>query len=556
MVSIFKNIIHLDTIKKINFSTIHRMANSILYLYEKKTDNKMTIIENSNKSPNKLEILGKICKDVNGKKPSKFNLERLAGLISRKRNDPRCGVINYDRFDSIFEEYERIKANNNYIDFDDMIHKSVEYIESFIPIRETFQRKYQYILVDEAQDMSITQYKLLKSIANLYSNIMLVGDDDQSIYGSSGSDPNILRYFYKDFMNTKLYNLNFNRRCNKTIVETSEKLIRNNRMRFHKEIIPIREEKNPIIIKDFKNMDEQVDFIVNEIKAKYLNGSSNTAVLYRDNYSIIQLLHTFIRKGIPFNLNKTTLTFFRHWIKNDIIAILLLADDRSTIQSLEHIYNKLDLYLNEGQTRKIISEHNYGEDIFRTFDKLRGFNNSIRKNMKKFERDLNNIRDLSGPQAIEYILERMSYFDYIKEIVSSESLQTSTQYRYIEIMKYFARDTRNVRELWNRIGKFQKNIMDSNERYSENRIYLSSFHGAKGLEFDNVFLIDMNNGIMPQAVVLSTINKTKKNTEQLQESRRLMYVAMTRARDNLYLLSSSKDNVSMFIKEIQRKEKK
>ncbi|WP_077368176.1 ATP-dependent helicase [Anaerosalibacter sp. Marseille-P3206] len=541
--------IHINDIEKVKFTTIHSFALSVISYYSYKTNIKFNILGNEQKS-----VIIKIYREINNREPSEIELEKIINLLTFINNNKLdshvniSGITLVDSFSSIYKRYEEIKKEENLVDYDDMIYVAYKLLKENFALNKYFSEKYQYILVDEAQDISGVQYEFIKQIVNFFGNIMFVGDSDQTIYSFRGSRPEILEKFGDDFSYSNKFYLDVNYRSSKDIVEKSKKFIEKSNKRFTKEIKANSNKNGNIYINQFNNEDEQYKFVIKEIMDKHMSELDETAILFRDSLSIIKPTCYLINKGVKFYSNIGEFRFFRHFTKNDIIAIILLADDKTLLRAFYQVYNKMGLLLKRQDIIKIRDEQLNGEDIFTTFRRLRGFTNEQRNLMNRFEEHLDEIVKMKPFNAIDYILENMEYKNYLSRLSKNVDYQNSIYYRYIDIMRFLTKNEPSIKTYWTWVGRLQLKIRESVINKNREAITLSTLHSSKGLEFKNVFIIDINDGILP--TYMSEINnKSFFNNHDLDEERRLMYVGMTRAKENLYLLSSGKK--SPFISEIE-----
>ncbi len=553
---LFNGKIHMLERNKVKFSTIHSFALSVIGYYTYKTNSKIHIIEKGHSRITKKNILKKLYYDLTKKEASAREIEKILETISYAKNNgwtkkTHRKASKVMSFEYLYNEYENYKTKNNMIDYDDMIFMCYNLLKDNYELRNRYQNKYEFIQVDEAQDMSYYQYKIARMIAGAAGSLVLIADDDQCIYSYRGSNPGLLMNFIKEYPTVKQFYLDRNYRSTKTIVEISKEFIEKNKVRFDKEIKSNSYIEKDLNIKKFNSITEQNTFIVDEIKDNYMDELKETAVLFRDNLSVIRLVHQMIRKRIPFYIKDGNLNFFRHWIKNDIIAVLLLADDKWTVESLMQIFSKFKLFITRQQVTDVYNKQLTRESIFETFNKITGTTTEQRRAMEEFEKHLDKLKYMEPSEAVNYILEEMKYKDYLGRLSSYSGYggyEKSTYARYIELLKYFTQGEKTITGFWNRIGKLQKNIIESTSNKDKNAITLSTFHSSKGLEFKNVFLIELNEGVIPSVM---SIGESKKYTgEELDEERRLMYVALTRAKENLYLLSA--DTTSRFVEEIEK----
>lgn len=279
-----------------------------------------------------------------------------------------------------------------------------------------------------------------------------------------------------------------------------------------------------------------------------MNELKDTAILFRDSLSAVQLIYYLNKYDIPFYCDLSDIRFFLHFIKNDIIAVILLAYDRTCIESLYEIYNKINLPFKDKDIQKVYKQKYEKEDTFRAFEILNAYYNKNQKEaMKSLEFQLNELSKLNPNQAIDYFLNNMNYKAYLTSLANKSGYAHSVYARYIDLMKFFTRNEPTIHTFLYKIGNLQESVKKSSENINKEAITLSTLHSSKGLEFKNVFIVSVNEGIIPSIPSLS--NPKTNQYDQLEEERRLMYVGLTRAKENLYILSYKKQ--SCYVNELK-----
>lgn len=532
--------IHSDLIAQVKFSTVHSFAMSIISHYSWKTGIKYRVAGNEGQQ-NINSMVSGIFEEIYNRQPQIAEIDRIISGISllnnKGSNINTMENSNIDNLGYIYRKYQEYKQDKGIIDYDDMIVLSIKLLKENLALREHFQKKYEYILLDEAQDMSKLQYELLKLVANRFENLVILGDSDQSIYSFRGSYKNIFADFYKDFPSAKRFNLGVNYRCPRNIVEVSSQFIEVGDKRTPKEITSFKKEDGMIKILNFENDEEQNRFIVNEIMDKYLDELDQTVILFRDSLSSIKLICNFINKEINFFSNISEYRFFRHFTKNDIVAATWLSYERNILLAFYQFYNKINLNLNKGDILKIKDNQYNNEDIFHCFRRIGGFTNKQRELMEELEKKLDYLATLKPYDVIDYFLYEMGYKEYLDNLTRGIGYENSIYFRYIEIMRYLTKNEPSIRTYINWVARLQLRVQESLSNKGKNAVTLSTLHSSKGLEYNNVFIIDINKGILPAYTTeIKTISSFY--GADIEEERRLTFVGMTRAKKNLYLLSS------------------
>ncbi len=444
----------------------------------------------------------------------------------------------------IYIAYEDRLKTNNALDFDDLIFKTIQLFANNIDVLDFYQERFKYIMVDEYQDTSTSQYTLIKMLSNKYKNICVVGDDDQSIYGWRGADINNILDFEKDFQNAKVIKLEQNYRSSKTILEAANFVIKNNFGRKEKSLWTKNEQGKLIDYEKCGTDREEAMFIANEILNKLKEGYSykDFAILYRANSLSRVLEEQLVFLSIPYKLYGGVNFYARKEIK-DIISYLKVLQNPNDGISLKRIINvpkrgigdatisKVNDYAieNDFYLFKALSMSNEIEDLGRKAKSVESFYNLMLDFMKK--RDKLNIPDL-----IDYILEETGYIKELKEEGTEEAYnRISNLEEFVSKAVEYEQNMENGEE--KSLTKFLEEValvadIDSMEE-DDNLVTLMTLHTSKGLEFPVVFIAGFEEGIFPTYRAI-----TNPDASALEEERRLLYVGITRAKQELYITNA------------------
>ena len=513
--------------KKSNFMTIHAFCYLIIRNYLKKYNRQLNLIEDE-KIYNKYNLVGEIYKKINNKKISKEDLNLFFQKISFMKNSlldsSYLDKVEISNIKKIYFEYERIKKEKHLLDFDDMQVYALELLKDKSLLR-SIKNKYKYFQLDEGQDTSILQFKILEKIVFPENNILLVADDDQSIYSFRAANPTYLLNFKKTYKNAKIMSLDTNHRSSENIVNFAKIFIRQNKNRYEKSFKSSRNEPSYIKTKTFKDFSKEYAYILEN-----LDKNKNTAILFRNNISAISLISFFLENKVDFSIKSNIIDFFESKIFVDMINIIKFSEDFDNIEIFSDIYYKISSYLSKDDIEK--SKYKaVNENIFDFYE------NSDIEDFKKdglfnIEKKLKHIRKLPMDKKISFIYKSLSYNSYINMISRKHEEETVNKDIYIESLIYFAKSCKNLEEIYEKIKiieKKSKSLLDTN-------IKLSTIHSSKGLEYDEVFIIDLVKNEFP--IILDDDNYE----ERLEEERRIFYVAITRAKDRLHLLSLKNRN--------------
>ena len=532
----FINTFGLKYLENAKFSTIHSFAYRLVIKYFRRKGMRVELLKD------KFRIINEIVKDVYNKEryqnTNKEEIENISNKISYFKNmlyDPKeykTYNINIRKFDEIFEKYEKYKRKNNLIDFDDILIYAYKILRNSKVQRDRLKNKYTYIQVDEVQDTSKIQHYIIKMISR--DNIFMVGDDDQSIYSFRGSYPEFLLNFQDDFPQGKIYYLSKNYRSDKNIVKASSKFIKRNKVRYDKKIISNKKDKNTINILKIDNKKESIEYI----KDKLLREES-TGILYRYNISAILPANLLLKENIDFYIKDSVNNFFNNNILKDIIAFFRLSRDGNDKESFKRIYYKCNSYFNKNMVQFIANgEGSVNQRLDMYFDT----NKRLEDNIGRFKENMLELSKLEIKEGIEFLLTEMDYLDYLYRLEDNGIIRYSNAKVILDILKELGIGIKSIQEFEGKLAELKNRLDLSNNR--DANVILSSIHSAKGLEYDSVFIIDNNHGEFPSE------NREELDFEKtLEEERRIFYVGMTRARNNLHILSSAKE--SLFFNELK-----
>jgi DNA helicase-2/ATP-dependent DNA helicase PcrA len=552
----FNNIFSGISDKKVHFSTFHSFCNSVVKDYEKMQGKYLSRIEGDEESKNnKRLILKEIYKNING---SQINDDELEGLI----ND--IGVIknkmiknlqefntNIKNFSQIYKSYETYKRENLLMDFDDMLTFAYAILQRYPNILKRYTGKYTFIQVDEGQDLSKIQFEILKLlVGSEEKNIFLVADDDQSIYGFRGAEPEYILSMEKQFNGCSFYYLSNNYRSTANIVEISSSFIKNNTERYDKKHSTCNEYKHDPFIVKTKDQSVQYNFIVDKVKEHLRENNSTVALLYRNNISSIPLAEALDRNGINFNVKQNKVFFFNHWVVQDILAFLKFSQDQTDIDSFWRIYYKMNRYiskamleyaLNVGYKNSIIDGILKNNDL-ETYRKMTLLN--VKSEFKKLSKK-------KPFDALNYIEKDFNYFEYVKDYCDDTGLFYDYIYSLFGVLKVMALKCRKITDYLQRIEEVKELLENPT---SGARLTMSTIHSSKGLEYDCVMMLDMVNSELPGESAIDLFREENK-AELLEEERRLFYVGITRAKEYLYLIypnfrNGFREERTIFIDEI------
>ncbi|WP_425447987.1 ATP-dependent helicase [Dethiothermospora halolimnae] len=544
--------------KRVKFSTIHSFAFMLIKEYAYLNNITYKLIEGIKGKFNKTHILKGIYRKFNNNYINDDKLEELLNSIGFVKNMmidisnfKDYDNFNIKNFDKIFKLYENYKRENNLIDFDDMLTMTLDILRNTPGLLKKYQNRYKYIQLDEGQDTSKIQNKIVQTLVNPKNNLFVVADDDQSIYGFRGASPKDLLNFKHTYKDAKTFFMEENFRSTKNIVSVCNDFIKSNTTRYNKNIFTNNDSKGPINIIKLKDEFKQYEYIINKL-AKDTN-FSDTAILFRNNISAITLAEVLNRNNIPFYNRDSKLSFFNHWIVHDIKSFIRLTLDNSDTTSFEHIYFKMKGYLSKASLN-YIQNRDRNTSVFDRLMDYPGFKPFQRNNISNLKRDFHKLSKKRPYHGILFIEDNLEYKKHLLDKCEKFNYSYDNIKNILSTLKTIALETTSFIEFLNRLDNLKSIMLNSKDNFNKNAISLSTIHSAKGLEFNNVFIIDLIDGDFPSSSSIENYNIG--DISDLEEERRLFYVAMTRAKENLDLITvkeKNRDRVSQsrFISEIE-----
>ncbi|SEN57943.1 DNA helicase-2 / ATP-dependent DNA helicase PcrA [Peptostreptococcus russellii] len=562
-----------EQIKKVNFGTFHSSFFRILRRYSG------VKLEDLISEVDRFKLIKSILKHL---KISNYSDDDVSDVLSEislvknemmKSSDFESQTFSQSEFQDIFRLYEKAKNAANKIDFDDMLILTYILLKKSPEVLNIVRQVYKYILIDEFQDINRVQFEVIKLIAEPSNNVFAVGDEDQSIYGFRGARPDFMMDFEKYFESAKCIVLDVNYRSRKNIVQLSQNLIKNNKNRHEKNINSNRSESGEIRYIYPKDTDDEANIIAKEIKSlvesenireekkssnneKKLFEYSDFAVIYRTNRQARAFVDVFMDNRIPFVLKDSARSIYDHWVSQDIISYLRIAANIGNNEDWSRIINKPFRYISKSAVSSALKSDDFFQSLMDNSD-IKDFQ---KKNLEELYDDLQYVRSLAPEYGISYIRSTLDYDRYIleycherkikaKQIVEIlDELETSAK-SYKSIFDYF-KHIENVRE---EIKKRTEKKTTSMDNIETDGVVLTTMHSAKGLEFKNVYVAGVNDSVIP----FIPSDEEKPKDSNYEEERRLLYVGITRAKDNIVISAPSKRfgksiAKSRFLKELDK----
>jgi DNA helicase-2/ATP-dependent DNA helicase PcrA len=432
-----------------------------------------------------------------------------------------------DVFKNIFNQYEGKLRRAGLIDFDDMLVFCYELLKDRSDILELWQQKFRYILIDEFQDINRVQYEIIRLLAKPENNLFIVGDDDQSIYRFRGAKPEIMLNFDKDYPDTKYVLLNVNYRSTRKIISGASRVVKNNQKRFQKDISTVNPEGDEIIYRSYKTLTEENTQVIQDILTYNQKGIpfQEIAVLFRTNTQPRALLDKLMEYNIPFSMKDALPNIYDHWIARNVIAYIQIAlGSRERAQFIQ-IANRPKRYL----SRDCFKDPTVNLEELKAMYSDKEW---MLDRILKLEYDLKLLGKMNPYSAINYIRKGIGYEEYLTEYANFRRIKVDELIDVLDELQEAAKNYPSFDAWFQHIEDYSKELqIQQKERNipNSNRVSLSTMHSSKGLEYKVVIIIDANEGITPHSKAITDAD--------MEEERRMFYVAMTRAKQYLHIYS-------------------
>lgn len=475
------------------------------------------------------------------------------------KRDFKSEVLTNDEFIKVYNFYEEYKQQMNKIDFDDMLIKTYELLKHNKAALDRVRSVYRYILVDEFQDINKVQFEALKLIANPNNNIFVVGDEDQSIYGFRGSRPDFLLEFEEYFSNTTKVLLDINYRSKGEIIDVANRLIEKNTNRYEKVIKCGQGNGAKVNYVSPEDSEEEAVYIAKDIKDKVqeeYTEYTDFAVIYRTNIQSRALVDVFMDMRIPFVVKDSIVTIYDHWAAQDILAYLRIGVNPNSNKDWIRIINKPFRYISKDNLNLIKDEQDFINSLINKCD----LHPKQVKTINDLDIDISYVKGLNPKNAISYIRTTLDYDRYILDYCANRKIKTNGLIEILNELESSATNFKTIQEYLDHIERVKSELVDNKNNKETDGVIFTTMHSAKGLEFKNVYIIGANEGTIPHEKSYDIDDEEKKN-DQIEEERRLMYVAITRAEENICISSpvnkyGKRVSKSRFVEDIKAPTKK
>ncbi len=455
-----------------------------------------------------------------------LSLAAEIGIVKNNRLDIETYTAKHcpaETFRAIYREYESQRKMEKKMDFDDMLVLCCDLFQRRPDVLKLWQSRFRFLLVDEFQDINQVQYDVLRMLAAPEDNLFVVGDDDQSIYGFRGADVRLMFQFQKDYPRTKNVLLDVNYRSTSSILRHALRLIGQNTVRFDKDIRTERHRGAPVHIQETLDAEQEGEYVCTEIQKRRMTGVApeQIAVLYRVHTDARALTEQLVKQDIPFFMQETVSNLYQHFIARDLGAYFRLAKGGRDRADFLQVMNRPNRYLGRD------SLAGDGADYLEEMRKYYEDKDWMQDRIDQWELDLRMIGKMAPYAAIQYIRKKVGYDDFLREYAQKRGQQASVFFEILSELEEAARPFAELEEWAEHIRKYTEALRRQKQRRKTESVgvRLLTMHASKGLEFDSVFLIQANEGRIPDPRALK-----EQGTE---EERRMFYVAMTRAKESL-----------------------
>ena len=523
----FASIFGDELAEKVHFGTINSLCYSIIKLYN--PDGAFDIEQNA-----RVILKNLIWKSTNIY-PTENEISDIQTAIQNIKNrvlsTNEIKELEHDipHIRTIYTQYCSKLKSSKTMDYDDQIIYANLILDKRQDILDYYQDRYRYILVDEAQDTSKLQYEVISKLSAKYKNVFYVGDDDQCIYGFRGADPSALLQFKQNYKSASIFYLETNFRSSKEIVRVTSDFISNNQGRYPKRMIAHRVEQGTVKKISLRSRCQQYSYLAAQLSQR----NQDTAILYRDNDSVVPLVDSFLRQGIPYRIRKNgEIGLFSSRETIEMISYLKLLIDPYDAEAFLKIYFRTGCFFSRSFAVQVVKE-------------VKRCSITVMDAVTRLCHDQDKISTLGAffvsPQTkTQDAIVHYYNFGYARRQRDGSESRTKNRFLLLEML---AEREPNIKKFIKRLESLPE-LIETKSSDAPNAIVLSTIHSSKGQEYDTVFLMDMYDGIIP-----STYNAQTQNNSIYQEERRLFYVALTRAKNNLFILSISGRKAS-FISEL------
>lgn len=512
----------------LHFSTIHSFSLSVIRFYERSFHRQAYEVL-GNVTPVIRDLYRKLFDGFPGEIELGEITQRIGyckNMLLTNKEIEKLPVMEID-FLKIYKAYEAYKLEQHLMDFDDILKYAWALLKKHPEILEYFRAKYPYIHLDEAQDTSKIQFKLLELLSGKDGNLFMVGDEDQSIYGFRGAFPQSLLSFRSTWPQGEVLLMETNYRSTRHIVDKANAFIKLNNERYAKEMTTPNGDGFPIVREWVKSNEAQYQLIIEAIKRE----GKETAVLYRNNESAIPLVDLLERENIAYLIKEHSPLFFTHFTIKDIQWFYQFACDPSDFDVFSQICFKMDAAISRETVNQLEKDLTLNQNIFDALIKTSRERPWQIKRFRELKEAFRRLKNASPKKGIQMILDDLGYASYLNFRISSGQSEENIEQK-LAVLKTLAGRVEHFQEFFDNLNALEQRLRETKIHDGKKpRVTLSTLHSSKGLEFDKVFMIDAVEGQLP-----SVVSMTPGNEKLYAEEVRLFYVGATRARKELIFI--------------------
>ena len=439
-------------------------------------------------------------------------------------------------FPDVYKMYNEELRRRSSMDYDDQMVYALTILRSKPEVLRHFRSRFRHISVDEAQDTSRIQHEIIRLLAGDSESLFMVGDEDQSIYGFLAAWPEALLHFEENYKPSKVLKMEENFRSGKQIVELAQRFVEKSPDRFPKTLRAFRKEEAALRLYPVMWRENQYQQLLQVAK----NCDRDTAVLYRNNDSALPLIDLLEREGVPYRCRAADVGFFSHRIVGDVYDILRFALNERDCDCFLRIYYKLGRYISKGAAMAAVGRaKRSGKSVLRELAALKDAPDYVTNAAIELQVQLKTLRADTGPALMEHLWRAVGYGNYV-----DEHQMDGEKY---PILLLLAAHTGGIEDFLHRLQELRE-LIANHQNDPRVPFLLSTIHSSKGLEYDRVYLLDVHDGVLPSITAADARNEEEK--KNAAEERRLLYVAMTRAKNELCFFQYQ-DRPSTFIRELR-----
>ena len=530
----------------LEFRTINGICAKIISHYGRIIGKKSFDLITDEKVSGKIltDLYIKVCKEY----PTESDIKNIRTLITYCKNmmltEKEIQKRGEDEGVELWELYDKYNAElkaRSLMDYDDQMIYAYRMLKGSRELLEYYRNLYRYICVDEAQDTSKIQHMIISLLAGNAGNLFMVGDEDQSIYGFRAAYPEALLNFEKEHKGAKVLVMDKNYRSNAKIVQTADKFIQKNFNRHEKHMNAIRGEAADINYLTLESRRAQYKYLFEIAK----DIKEQTAVLYRDNESILPLVDMLDREDMPYRIKSADMAFFTHRVVVDVVNILKFALNPMDPELFMKIYFKFQTYLRKPDAEQMCQMADFKHiGILDAVEDVEVHKATL-ANVRSLRTHFRSMASENPAKAINRINKYMGYGEYL----SDNNMDDNKLF----ILEMLARNEATIEGFLDRLEELRVILTEKENDYSA-KLILSTIHSSKGLEYDNVILMDVINGVFPSKIIKDFKKASPQEKRDYEEERRIFYVGMTRAKDKLTIFKY-KDAASIFVGELSPKKK-